>query len=315
MEEEIELIIDSAEEGMQNAISHLNKQLLNIRAGKASPSMLGSVMVEYYGSLTPLNQVANVNAPDARTISVQPFEKGSIPNIEKGILQANLGFNPMNNGESVIISVPPLTEERRKQLVKQESKQSAPHPTQEKRKQLVKQEGKSFEPQPTPKAKTPPSSPQKPKKRRRRAARVVERVGRGGPTTVAPVATQQVSVPVTTTSPGITGLVGKIDALLKTVAAKKTKRAKKSGFSQAKKQYKAARKKRIDQVKYENKAIRKREAAKINKMPVKSRAAARKKLTAALKARVTRVSKEMPSKVETPGQLSNLIRSIRTLRV
>ena len=119
MEEEIELIIDSAEEGMQNAISHLNKQLLNIRAGKASPSMLGSVMVEYYGSLTPLNQVANVNAPDARTISVQPFEKGSIPNIEKGILQANLGFNPMNNGESVIISVPPLTEERRKQLVKQ----------------------------------------------------------------------------------------------------------------------------------------------------------------------------------------------------
>ena len=119
MEEEIELIIDSAEEGMQNAISHLNKQLLNIRAGKASPSMLGSVMVEYYGSLTPLNQVANVNAPDARTISVHPFEKGSIPNIEKGILQANLGFNPMNNGESVIISVPPLTEERRKQLVKQ----------------------------------------------------------------------------------------------------------------------------------------------------------------------------------------------------
>ena len=119
MEEEIELIIDSAEEGMQKAISHLNKQLLNIRAGKASPSMLGSVMVEYYGSLTPLNQVANVNAPDARTISVQPFEKGSIPNIEKGILQANLGFNPMNNGDSVIISVPPLTEERRKQLVKQ----------------------------------------------------------------------------------------------------------------------------------------------------------------------------------------------------
>ena len=119
MEEEIELIIDSAEEGMQNAISHLNKLLPNIRAGKASPSMLGSVMVEYYGSLTPLNQVANVNAPDARTISVQPFEKGSIPNIEKGILQANLGFNPMNNGESVIISVPPLTEERRKQLVKQ----------------------------------------------------------------------------------------------------------------------------------------------------------------------------------------------------
>lgn len=81
--------------------------------------MLGSVMVEYYGSQTPLNQVANVNTPDARTLSIQPFEKSLIPEIEKGILQANLGFNPMNNGESVIINVPPLTEERRKQLVKQ----------------------------------------------------------------------------------------------------------------------------------------------------------------------------------------------------
>lgn len=119
MSEELDFIIESTEENMQNAIRHLEKQLLNIRAGKASPAMLGSVMVDYYGSMTPLNQVANVNTPDARTISIQPFERGMIPNIEKGILVANLGFNPMNNGESVIISVPPLTEERRKDLAKQ----------------------------------------------------------------------------------------------------------------------------------------------------------------------------------------------------
>ncbi|MGB8374290.1 MAG: ribosome recycling factor [Salegentibacter sp.] len=119
MEDEIEFVIDSAKEGMEQALAHLKKQLLNIRAGKANPSMLGGVVVEYYGSQTPLNQVANVNTPDARTLSVQPFEKNLIPEIEKGIMQANLGFNPMNNGESVIINVPPLTEERRKQLSKQ----------------------------------------------------------------------------------------------------------------------------------------------------------------------------------------------------
>ncbi len=92
MEEEIELIIDSAEEGMQNAISHLNKQLLNIRAGKASPSMLGSVMVEYYGSLTPLNQVANVNAPDARTISVSLSKKGVFPISKKEFYRLTLAL-------------------------------------------------------------------------------------------------------------------------------------------------------------------------------------------------------------------------------
>ncbi|SKB54303.1 ribosome recycling factor [Salegentibacter holothuriorum] len=119
MEDDIEFIIDSAKEGMDNAIEHLKKQLQNIRAGKASPAMLGSVMVEYYGAQTPLQQVANVNTPDARTISIQPFEKSLIKDIEKGIMLANLGFNPMNNGESVIINVPPLTEERRKQLTKQ----------------------------------------------------------------------------------------------------------------------------------------------------------------------------------------------------
>lgn len=119
MNDEIDFILDSTKEDMHNAIIHLEKQLLNIRAGKASPAMLGSVKVDYYGAQTPLNQVANVNTPDARTLSIQPFEKSLIQAIEKGIMQANLGFNPMNNGDSVIISVPPLTEERRTELAKQ----------------------------------------------------------------------------------------------------------------------------------------------------------------------------------------------------
>jgi len=119
MNEELDFIFESTQENMHNAIKHLEKQLLNIRAGKASPAMLGSVMVEYYGSMTPLQQVANVNTPDARTITVQPFERKAIQDIEKAIMVANLGFNPMNNGDSVIISVPPLTEERRRELVKQ----------------------------------------------------------------------------------------------------------------------------------------------------------------------------------------------------
>lgn len=119
MNEELDFILDSTKEAMQGAISHLEKQFSNIRAGKASPAMLGSVTVSYYGSQTPLNQVGNVTTPDARTITIQPFEKSLIPEIEKGIMNANLGFNPMNNGESVIISVPPLTEERRRELVKQ----------------------------------------------------------------------------------------------------------------------------------------------------------------------------------------------------
>ncbi len=119
MEEEIQFILDGTKEAMENALKHLEKQLLTIRAGKASPAMLSSVMVEYYGSPTPLSQVANVNTPDGRTITVQPWEKTMLQEIEKGILVANLGFNPMNNGESIIINVPPLTEERRKELAKQ----------------------------------------------------------------------------------------------------------------------------------------------------------------------------------------------------
>jgi ribosome recycling factor len=119
MNEEVQFILDTAKEAMDNAIKHLEKQLVNIRAGKASPAMLGSVMVDYYGSQTPLHQVANVNTPDGRTITVQPWEKNMLQEIERGIMLANLGFNPMNNGESVIINVPPLTEERRRNLAKQ----------------------------------------------------------------------------------------------------------------------------------------------------------------------------------------------------
>ncbi len=119
MNEEIEFILDSAKESMEKALSHLEKQFVNIRAGKASPSMLGSVNVDYYGTQTPLSQVANVNTPDGRTITVQPWEKSMLQEIEQAIMVANLGFNPMNNGESVIINVPPLTEERRRELAKQ----------------------------------------------------------------------------------------------------------------------------------------------------------------------------------------------------
>jgi len=118
MNEEVQFVIDSTEEKMQNAIHHLELEFVNIRAGKATPSMLNGVKVEYYGSLTPLSQVANVNTLDAHTITIQPWEKQLISEIEKSILAANLGFNPMNNGESIIINVPILTEERRKELAK-----------------------------------------------------------------------------------------------------------------------------------------------------------------------------------------------------
>src|SRR5690554_141438 len=111
--------MDGTKEAMGGALRHLEKELANIRAGKASPSMVGSVMVDYYGTPTPLSQVANVNTPDGMTITIQPWEKAMITEIERGIHLANLGFNPMNNGESVIINVPPLTEERRRELAKQ----------------------------------------------------------------------------------------------------------------------------------------------------------------------------------------------------
>ena len=119
MNEELHLIFNIAKESMSNAITHLEKKLMNIRAGKANPNMLSSVTVEYYGSNTPLSQVANINTPDGRTIIIQPWEKSILPEVEKGIEIANLGFNPMNNGEAIIITVPALTEERREELAKQ----------------------------------------------------------------------------------------------------------------------------------------------------------------------------------------------------
>ena len=118
MNEEIIMISKTAKESMDLTLKHLEKELLNIRAGKANPVMLNSVLVEYYGTPTPISQVANVNSPDARTLIIQPWEKSLLPEIEKGVLQSNLGFNPMNNGESIIINIPPLTEERRRELVK-----------------------------------------------------------------------------------------------------------------------------------------------------------------------------------------------------
>ncbi|MGB1041969.1 MAG: ribosome recycling factor [Tenacibaculum sp.] len=126
MNEEIDFILDSAKEAMNNAVEHLVKELRAIRAGKASPSMLANVQVDYYGSATPLGQVANVSTPDARTITIQPWEKNMLQEIEKAIMIANLGFNPMNNGDNIIISVPPLTEERRRDLAKQ-AKAEAEH--------------------------------------------------------------------------------------------------------------------------------------------------------------------------------------------
>ena len=116
--EEMEFIVDAAKESMEQAVVHLEKEMLNIRAGKANPIMLSSVKVDYYGTPTLISQVANVNSPDGRTLTVQPWEKEMLQEIEKAILVANLGFNPMNNGESIIINIPPLTEERRRDLAK-----------------------------------------------------------------------------------------------------------------------------------------------------------------------------------------------------
>ena len=116
--EEMDFIVDTAKESMEHALAHLEKEMLNLRAGKANPIMLASVKVDYYGTMTPISQVANINTPDGRTLTVQPWEKGMLQELEKVILVANLGFNPMNNGESIIINIPPLTEERRRDLAK-----------------------------------------------------------------------------------------------------------------------------------------------------------------------------------------------------
>jgi ribosome recycling factor len=119
MEEEVQLYLDDAVEKMQKALTHLEEELGRVRAGKATTSLLDGITVDYYGTMTPLSQVSNINTPDARTIAVQPWEKSMIEPIEKAIMAANIGLMPINNGELIRINIPALTEERRKQLVKQ----------------------------------------------------------------------------------------------------------------------------------------------------------------------------------------------------
>lgn len=122
--EELTMITDMVKQEMNAALKHLDHAFLKIRAGRASTTMVQDVMVEYYGAVTPLNQVANVSVPDAMTISIQPWDKSAIKAIEKGIIESNLGFAPSNNGENIILNVPPLTEERRRELVKQAKAES-----------------------------------------------------------------------------------------------------------------------------------------------------------------------------------------------
>ena len=123
MQKDVNSVLEQCKNKMDDAINHLEKELIHIRAGKASPAMLDSVQADYYGSMVPLNQISNISTPDPKTIAIQPWEKSMIPVIEKAILAANLGFNPENNGELIRINVPALTEERRKQLVKQVNKE------------------------------------------------------------------------------------------------------------------------------------------------------------------------------------------------
>ena len=116
---ELDIILESVKQDMDAAVKHLDHAFQRIRAGRASTAMVQDVMVEYYGAMTPINQVANVSVPDAMTISIQPWDRTAINAIEKAIINSNLGFAPSNNGETIILNVPPLTEERRKELAKQ----------------------------------------------------------------------------------------------------------------------------------------------------------------------------------------------------
>jgi ribosome recycling factor len=118
MSEELEMIIEDAEASMKKAIGFLEVELIKIRAGKANPTMVDGIMVDYYGSPTPINQVANINIMDARTISIQPWERNMLQPIERAIIAANIGMTPQNDGVNIRLFLPPLTEERRKELVK-----------------------------------------------------------------------------------------------------------------------------------------------------------------------------------------------------
>ena len=118
MSEDIELILEDTDDLMTKAVNHLESELIKIRAGKATPQMLDGIMVDYYGSGTPINQVGNISVMDARTLSIQPWEKNMLQPIERAIIAANIGINPQNDGSLIRIFLPPLTEERRRELVK-----------------------------------------------------------------------------------------------------------------------------------------------------------------------------------------------------
>ena len=118
-QDDIKAAIDKASAQMDQAIAHLDRDLLKLRTGKASPDLVGDIKVDYYGSPTPMNQVANISKGDARSLVIQPWEKSMLAAIEKAIFESNIGITPMNDGESVRINIPPLTEERRKDLAKQ----------------------------------------------------------------------------------------------------------------------------------------------------------------------------------------------------
>ena len=119
MNEETELIIEETRERMDKALEHLEHELARLRAGRSNPALLDGITVDYYGVTSPLTQVSNINTPDAKTITIQPWEKNMLGTIEKAIMAANIGLTPVNNGELIRINIPPLTEERRHQLVKQ----------------------------------------------------------------------------------------------------------------------------------------------------------------------------------------------------
>ncbi|MDO6433821.1 ribosome recycling factor [Flavitalea sp. BT771] len=118
MSDDVTLILEDAQDNMQKALDHLETELIKIRAGKASPQMLDGLTVDYYGSLTPLNQVGNVSVMDARTLTIQPWEKNMLQPIERAIINANLGVTPQNDGNIIRLFMPPLTEERRREFVK-----------------------------------------------------------------------------------------------------------------------------------------------------------------------------------------------------
>jgi ribosome recycling factor len=118
MQEDLEFIIEDSKDSMDKAINHLETELIKIRAGKATPNIVDGIVVDYYGNATPINQVGNISVADARTLTIQPWEKNMLQPIERAIIAANIGLNPQNDGNMIRLFLPPLTEERRRELVK-----------------------------------------------------------------------------------------------------------------------------------------------------------------------------------------------------